>query len=99
MASDARPDRCLRRVGGQRTPRRSHTTSNVGRPAINADPRDPIEWSLSTAARIRLQRRMPKAIYKEEISQLVVPFPRDADQTVFLTDLLTELVPVPVASG
>src|SRR4051812_13501123 len=48
---------------------------------------------LSTAARIRLQRRMPKAIYKEEIGQLVVPFPRDADQAVFLTDLFKELVP------
>src|SRR5438132_9372777 len=43
---------------------------------------------LSTAAKIRLQRRMAKAIYKEDIQQLIVPFPRDADQAVFLADLL-----------
>jgi transcription-repair coupling factor (superfamily II helicase) len=48
---------------------------------------------LKTSARIRLQRIQPKAIYKEDISQLVVPLPRGADMAPFLTDLLTQLVP------
>ena len=48
---------------------------------------------LSTAAKIRLQRRMPKAIYKEDIQQLIAPFPRDADQAVFLVELLRATVP------
>jgi transcription-repair coupling factor (superfamily II helicase) len=49
--------------------------------------------ALKTSARIRLQRRWPRAVYKEEIGQIVVPVPRGADAAEFVTDLLASLVP------
>ena len=48
---------------------------------------------LRHSARIRLQRLWPKAVYKEEQAQLVVPLPRGADPAEALTDLLSRLVP------
>src|SRR5436305_7420466 len=50
---------------------------------------------LRAAARIRLQRRHPKAVYKEDLQQLVLPLPRNAgSQTAdLLTELLQELIP------
>jgi transcription-repair coupling factor (superfamily II helicase) len=48
---------------------------------------------LKTSQRIRLQRRWPKALFKEEIGQIVVPVPRGADSAEFVTDLLASLVP------
>jgi transcription-repair coupling factor (superfamily II helicase) len=55
----------------------------------------PIE--LKTSQRVRLQRIVPKAIYKEDIGQLVIPVPRRSDPTGELAALLAELAP-PVAS-
>jgi transcription-repair coupling factor (superfamily II helicase) len=54
---------------------------------------------LRTAARIRLQRRAPKAVYKEDLQQLVLPIPRGANSAEYVATLLAELVPadVPVA--
>jgi transcription-repair coupling factor (superfamily II helicase) len=49
---------------------------------------------LKTSARIRLQRRWPKAIYKEDIGQIVLPIPHGADPVAVLSELLAELVPV-----
>ena len=40
-----------------------------------------------------MQRLYPKAIYKEELRQLIVPVPPKEDSTAFLLNLLTELVP------
>jgi transcription-repair coupling factor (superfamily II helicase) len=51
----------------------------------------PIE--LKTSQRIRLQRLHPKAVYKEDLGQLVVPLPRGADPTAFLLELLAAMVP------
>jgi hypothetical protein len=48
---------------------------------------------LKTSQRIRLQRRWPRAIYKEDIGQIVVPVPRGGDPAEFVTDLLLALVP------
>jgi len=53
---------------------------------------------LKTSARIRLQRRWPKAIFKEEIGQLVVPVPRGVDPAEMLTGMLAELVPAEAAA-
>ncbi len=53
--------------------------------------------TLKTSARIRLQRRWPRAVFKEEIGQIVVPVPRGADPAAFVTDLLSALVPVEAA--
>jgi transcription-repair coupling factor (superfamily II helicase) len=50
--------------------------------------------ALKTSARIRLQRRWPKAIYKEDIGQIVLPLARGADPAEVLTELLAELVPM-----
>src|SRR5947209_4308871 len=60
-----------------------------------------IKLALSTAARIRLQRRAAKAVYKEDIQQLVLPLPRGANPAEFVSVLLSELVPadVPVAAS
>jgi transcription-repair coupling factor (superfamily II helicase) len=55
----------------------------------------PIE--LKTSQRVRLQRLMPKAIFKEDVQQLVIPLPRGSDPADDLAALLGELAP-PVAS-
>src|SRR6516165_6631077 len=44
--------------------------------------------ALKTSARIRLQRKWPKAIYKEDIGQIVVTVPRGVDAAEFLVELL-----------
>ncbi|HEX2043071.1 MAG TPA: transcription-repair coupling factor [Acidimicrobiales bacterium] len=51
----------------------------------------PIE--LRTSQRIRLQRISRDAVYKEELSQLVVPLRRGADALEAVTMLLEELLP------
>jgi transcription-repair coupling factor (superfamily II helicase) len=48
---------------------------------------------LKTSQRIRLQRRWPKAVFKEDLGQIVVPVPRGAEPAEFVTDLLRSLVP------
>jgi transcription-repair coupling factor (superfamily II helicase) len=58
--------------------------------------------ALKTSAWIRLQRRWPKAIYKEDIGQIVVTVPRGVDAAEFLVELLRAMVPaeeVSLASG
>jgi len=50
--------------------------------------------ALKTSQRIRLQRRWPRAVFKEEIGQIVLPVPRDADPAEFVIDVLASLVPV-----
>ncbi|MDQ1421767.1 MAG: hypothetical protein QOJ52_3729 [Acidimicrobiaceae bacterium] len=50
--------------------------------------------SLKTSAKIRLQRRWPRAVFKEEIGQIVVPVPRGADPAEFVIDILSSLIPV-----
>jgi len=51
----------------------------------------PIE--LRASQRIRLQRISRDAVYKEDLSQLVVPLRRGADPVEAVTILLAELVP------
>ncbi len=48
--------------------------------------------SLKASQRVRLTRLVPKAIYKEDIGQLVVPLPRGAEPAGDLTELLATLV-------
>jgi len=55
--------------------------------------------ALRAAARIRLQRRAPKAVYKEDIQQLVLPLPRGANPAEFVASLLTELAPPDVPAA
>ncbi len=55
--------------------------------------------ALKTSQRIRLQRRWPRAIYKEDIGQIVVPVPRGGDPAQFVTDLLLALVPAEGGEG
>jgi transcription-repair coupling factor (superfamily II helicase) len=62
---------------------------------------------LKTSQQIRLQRRWPKAIWKAEIGQLVLPLglggkrvPSGADLTTLLVEFLREMVPAePVSLG
>jgi transcription-repair coupling factor (superfamily II helicase) len=53
--------------------------------------------SLKTSARIRLQRRWPNAVYKEDIGQLVLSVPKTVDAAEYLTAVLGELVPAEAA--
>src|SRR5438105_4608333 len=53
---------------------------------------------LPTSMRIRLQRLYKEAVYKEELSQLVLPLPRGTDPAPFLVEALHELVPAEEAS-
>ncbi|MEY2475336.1 MAG: hypothetical protein QOG87_651 [Actinomycetota bacterium] len=48
---------------------------------------------LKASQRIRLQRLHPKAVYKEDLSQLVVPLPRGSDPAAFLLDFFAAMVP------
>ncbi|HET6963981.1 MAG TPA: transcription-repair coupling factor [Acidimicrobiales bacterium] len=53
---------------------------------------------LRTSQKVRLTRLAPKAVYKEDIGQLVLPLPKSTDPAEHLTVLLGELAP-PVASA
>jgi transcription-repair coupling factor (superfamily II helicase) len=53
---------------------------------------------LKTSARIRLQRLWPKAIYKEDIGQVVMPLPRGTDAAEFLAGFLAAMVPTEAPS-
>ncbi len=53
---------------------------------------------LKASQRVRLSRIAPKAVFKEEIGQLVLPLPRGSDPAEDLSALLGELAP-PVASA
>ena len=52
---------------------------------------------LKASQRVRLTRLVPKAVFKEDIGQLVMPLPRGSDPAADLAALLAELAP-PVAS-
>jgi transcription-repair coupling factor (superfamily II helicase) len=52
----------------------------------------PVE--MKSSEQIRLQRIAPRALYKEEMKQLVVPLARGVDTAEALTMLLSELFPV-----
>ena len=49
--------------------------------------------TLKTSQTIRLQRRFPKAVYKEELGQVVLPLPRGANPAEALRAFLDEIVP------
>ncbi|HZD66875.1 MAG TPA: TRCF domain-containing protein, partial [Acidimicrobiales bacterium] len=53
--------------------------------------------TLPASAQVRLRRRYPKGVYKEDLSQLVVPLPGDSPPVRAVIDLLGELVPAPAA--
>jgi transcription-repair coupling factor (superfamily II helicase) len=53
--------------------------------------------ALKASARVRLGRLWPKAVYKEDLGQLVLTLPRGADPAESLSDLLAQLVPVEAA--
>ena len=48
---------------------------------------------LKTSQRIRLQRVHPKAVYKEDLGQLVLPLARGAEPVEALLTFLDEMVP------
>ena len=54
---------------------------------------------LKTSQRVRLSRLVPKAVYKEDLGQLVLTLPRGADAAEALADGLALLVPPSVASA
>jgi len=53
---------------------------------------------LKASQRVRLSRIAPKAVFKEDIGQLVLPLPRGSDPAADLAALLGQLAP-PVASA
>ena len=53
---------------------------------------------LKASQRVRLTRLSPKAVFKEDIGQLVFPLPRGSDPAEDLAHLLAQLAP-PVASA
>jgi transcription-repair coupling factor (superfamily II helicase) len=53
---------------------------------------------LKASQRVRLSRLFPRAVFKEDVSQLVIPLPRGADPADDLAALLAALSP-PVASA
>nr|MDQ3756632.1 transcription-repair coupling factor [Actinomycetota bacterium] len=53
---------------------------------------------LKTSQAIRLQRRFPKAVYKEEAEQVVLPLARGVDAAEYLTAFLAEIVPAEASS-
>ncbi|MGH9282620.1 MAG: TRCF domain-containing protein, partial [Acidimicrobiales bacterium] len=61
---------------------------NVARDVVRIAP-----LRLKTSQTIRLRRLFPKAVYKEDLGQLVVPIVRGADPVEAALTLLTTLVP------
>ncbi|HVF74120.1 MAG TPA: DEAD/DEAH box helicase, partial [Acidimicrobiales bacterium] len=53
---------------------------------------------LKTSQTIRLQRRFPKAVYKEDLQQVVLPLPRGAHPAEVLMAFLAEIVPAEMPS-
>jgi hypothetical protein len=53
---------------------------------------------LPTSRHIRLQRLYKQAVYKEDLSQLVLPVPAGTDPAPYLVEVLRELVPAEEAS-
>ena len=53
---------------------------------------------LKASQRIRLQRLHPKAVYKEDLQQVVLPLPRGAEPAATLVDFLGAMVPSEEAS-
>jgi transcription-repair coupling factor (superfamily II helicase) len=54
--------------------------------------------ALPASARVRLQRRWPRAIYKQDTAQVVLPLPRGEDAAAVLAAFLAEMVPADRAS-
>jgi transcription-repair coupling factor (superfamily II helicase) len=54
--------------------------------------------ALLASARVRLQRRWPRAIYKEDAGQVVLPVARGEDPAKLLAGFLAEMVPPERAS-
>jgi len=54
--------------------------------------------ALKASQAIRLRRLFPKAVYKEEPGQLVVPVPRGQAPAGYVRDLLAQVVPDEAAS-
>jgi transcription-repair coupling factor (superfamily II helicase) len=52
---------------------------------------------LKASQRVRLSRLWPKAIYKEDTGQIVLPLPRGAEPAGDVAELLRQLVPADVA--
>jgi transcription-repair coupling factor (superfamily II helicase) len=50
--------------------------------------------ALKASQRVRLSRLWPKAIYKEDTGQIVLPLPRGAEPAGDLAEVLRQLVPV-----
>jgi transcription-repair coupling factor (superfamily II helicase) len=55
--------------------------------------------TLKASERVRLNRLWPRAVYKEDIAQLVLPLETGVDPAAALTDGLATLVPPSVASA
>jgi hypothetical protein len=53
---------------------------------------------LKTSQTIRLARRFPKAVYKDDLGQIVLPVPARADPAEFLIAFLGEMVPAEAGS-
>jgi transcription-repair coupling factor (superfamily II helicase) len=53
---------------------------------------------LKTSQTIRLTRRFPKAIYKDDLAQIVLPVPPRTDPAAYLVAFLGEMVPVEAGS-
>jgi hypothetical protein len=49
--------------------------------------------ALKTSQTIRIQRRYPKAVYKEDLGQVVLPLPRGANAAEHVLGFLAEVVP------
>jgi transcription-repair coupling factor (superfamily II helicase) len=54
--------------------------------------------TLKASATVRLGRLWPRAVYKPDAAQLVVPLPRGADPAADLPDLLRQLIPTAAAA-
>ncbi len=54
--------------------------------------------ALKTSGRIRLQRLSPKAIYKEDLGQIVLPLPPRVDAAEYLVSFLAAMAPAEVPS-
>jgi transcription-repair coupling factor (superfamily II helicase) len=89
------PAEALLRVGGLRA---ECARIGVREVAVARDVARISPLTLKASQAIRLKRMYPKAVYKEEIDQVVLPLPRGADAAEAVTAFLAAIVPAEAPS-
>ena len=90
-----KPAEALLRVGRLRA---ACARTGVKEVAVARDVARLARLALKTSQTIRLHRQYPKAVYKEDLGQVVMPLPRGVDAADYVIAFLGAMVPVEAPS-